>query len=210
MKARGVLGSLGLLSMVLLAGCSPSTSGEESAPPPTGAAIRADVPATALERVADDPPLLPRPFTADQIRDEWVVGYEVTWRRWTPDNETRERWQVVAADAEGVDIASTPLDADGGAAGEPRVEHSTWTDLRDHASFPEDHATREMVTRATPLGELEGWLYTVRGPKEDTVTEYFFANRFPGAPVLMRVELGGVPVMIMEQVARSGAQHTPS
>ena len=207
MRACEISLSIGLVCT--LVACAPSSVGDPTSTPPPAPVVRADVAAAAPAPDADDPALLPRPFTADQIRDEWVVGFEVTLRRWTPDNEVRERWQVVAADADGVDIASTPLDADGRATAEPRIEHSTWIELRNHASFPEDQATREAVTRPTPLGELDGWLYTVRGPKEDTVTEYFFASRFPGAPVQMRVELGGVPIMVMEQVARSAAGQRP-
>jgi len=151
----------------------------------------------------DDADVLPRPFTADQIRDEWVEGFELTVRRWTPDGEMRERWKVVAADADAAEIAFTPIDGDGKPVGEPRVERSTWVELRDHATFPADRATREQVTLPTALGELDGWLYTVHDPDDGTVSEYFFATRYPGAPVLMRVTQGEATLMVMEQLARS-------
>jgi len=207
-RAHRIPWSVGLVCSLLVVGCSPASDAPD--PPSQEAVAEVVPPAETAGLDADDPALLPRPFTADQIRDEWVEGFEVTLRRTTLDGEARERWTVVAADADGVDIASTPLDEEGRPAGEPRVEHSTWVELRNHASFPAEQSTREAVTRSTLLGELDGWLYTVRDQKDDTVTEYFFATRYPGAPVQMRVELGGAPVMVMEQIARSGAQHTPS
>lgn len=154
----------------------------------------------------EDPTILRRPFTAEQIRDEWIPGFTVKIRRSSPEGETVERWTVVAADADGVDIEYVPLDADGNAAGESHARRSGWIELRDHASFQADRSTREATTRTTPLGELRGWLYTVRDEQVGTVTEFFFAESLPGAPVEMRVLKDGEPIMDLLQLERHRPQ----
>lgn len=146
---------------------------------------------------------LPTPYSADEIRDEWVEGFTVEMLRTVPDGEVRERWAVVAADDDGVDIRFNALDADGQPAGEGVVRHSSWEELRDHASFPADRAERERSTRETPLGVLDGWLYTVHDPDAGTVTRFFFADSLPGAPVWMEVTRDGEPELTLEQVKRS-------
>lgn len=148
------------------------------------------------------PALLDRPFTADQIRDEWIEGFQLRIRRWTPKAEIFELWTVIDANADGVDIESKAMDEAGASEGEARVQTSTWVQLRDHASFPVDRATRESVSRETPLGELQGWLYTVSDPSTGAVTELFFAETLPGAPVFVHVLSGGEIVEIFEQVER--------
>ena len=153
-----------------------------------------------------EPASLETPFTADEIRDEWVEGLEITVRRWTPSAEAHERWTVVAAADVGVDIAAQSVDAGGTAVGEPGLRHSTWVELRDHAAFPADLAARERAVRDTAVGRLEGWLYTVDDPSSGTVNELFFAESLPGAPVEVRVLRDGEVVEIFEQVERSRAE----
>lgn len=144
--------------------------------------------------------VLERPFTAEQIRDEWIEGLRLRIRRWTPDAEAFELWKVIGADADGVEIESTSIA--GGAAGKPSVQYSTWIELRNHASFPAQTATRRRVTTTTSLGALDGWLYVVKTPDDDVVTELFFADAYPGAPVVVRVLNDGEVVETFEQVER--------
>ncbi|HSN54582.1 MAG TPA: hypothetical protein VLT32_07900 [Candidatus Sulfomarinibacteraceae bacterium] len=164
-------------------------------------------PETEAELAAEigpgEPASLETPFTAEEIRDEWVEGLEITVRRWTPSAEAFESWAVVAADNAGVDIAAVRVDADGAPVGEPAARHSTWAELRDHAAFPADLAVRERMFRETPLGRFEGWLYTVDDPSSGTVNEFFFAESLPGAPLQVRVLRDGEVVEIFEQVERS-------
>jgi len=70
------------------------------------------------------------------------------------------------------------------------------------ALFPADRTRREKVTRDTPLGELEGWLYTVENADAGTVSEFFFAEKLPGAPVHMRVTRDGEVLTEMTQIER--------
>jgi len=145
---------------------------------------------------------LPTPFTAEQIRDEMPVGLRLTIRRVTPGGEELERWEVVAADTDGVEIEFTPTDPDGNSIGEARRTRSSWVELRDHASFSAASATREALRRDTALGELDGWLYRVRNPADGTTSEFFFARELPGAPVHVITTRGDELIQEMVQLER--------
>lgn len=147
--------------------------------------------------------LLDHPFSAEQIRDEWVEGFRLKIRHWTPEAEVFEEWTVVNADDQGVDIETIVFDREGVVVSESSTQRSTWVRLRDHASFPSDRATREVATRDTSLGELDGWLYIVGDPTGKSVTEFFFAESLPGAPVTMQTTSDGEVVEIFEQIERT-------
>jgi hypothetical protein len=155
-----------------------------------------------VELDPDDPAILIHPFTAEQIRDEWVPGLRLLMRRTDPENVRIERWTVVAADDDGANIEYATIADDGSVAGEPTMARSTWVELRDHASFPADHTTREWVARTTQLGDFEGWLYLVAEDGAATVQEFFFVPELPGAPVQMRILEGDATVFELEQTAR--------
>lgn len=146
--------------------------------------------------------VLETPFTAEQIRDEWIAGFTVTMRRSTAGETRLERWTVVAADAGGADIEFAAVDEGGAILGEPVTARSSWDELRDHASFGAATASRERATRETALGTLEGWVYRVAEEEPGTVNEFFFASSLPGAPVQMTTFEGGESVLDLEQVAR--------
>jgi len=152
---------------------------------------------------ADDAAILPHPFTAEQIRDEWVEGLTLVMRRETPAGVTRERWTVVAADERAATIEYTPLDERGQPAGAAETRVSSWDELRDHASFAAETTRRSEVRRETALGTFDGWLYVVSGPIEGTLSEYFFARDLPGAPLEVKVTKAGQTTMEMKQILRS-------
>jgi len=154
------------------------------------------------EAVAADRSILPLPFTAEQIRDEWVPGLAIRFLRRTPEGETRERWTVLAADEQGVEIEFAVLDDAGNPAGQPMTRRSSWEELRDHAAFPADRASRAEATRRTPLGLLDGWIYTFADDSTGTVTEFFFARELPGAPVYLRTRRDEALVLELVQVER--------
>lgn len=160
------------------------------------------LPETTVDLDPQDPTILMRPFTAEEIRDEWVPGFRLLMRRSYPEETRIERWTVLAADDEGVDIEYADISEDGSVEGEPTVSRSTWTELRDHAAFPAAHSTREWVSRSTALGDFEGWLYRVADPSAATVKEFFFVPELPGAPVHMRILEGEATVFELEQTAR--------
>jgi hypothetical protein len=155
-----------------------------------------------VEVDSNDPTILVRPFTPEQIRDEWVPGLRIMMRRTSPEGTRIERWTVVAADDQGVDIENAAIDDGGSVIGEPTVARSTWVELRDHASFSAEHSTREWVSRSTALGDFEGWLYRVTEPGVGSIQEFFFAPELPGAPVQMRILEDEATVFELEQTAR--------
>jgi hypothetical protein len=193
--------SVALIMTLLALGCGGGTPSGDPTGGGTGAVSPAPSPG-GTEVDPDDPTILVRPFTAEQIRDEWVPGLRLLMRRTTPDATTVERWTVIAADDDGADIEYATIADDGTVNGEPPVEHSTWVELRDHATFPASQSTREWVARTTGLGEYEGWLYRVADDSADTVQEFFFVPELPGAPVQMRILKGGTAVFELEQTAR--------
>jgi hypothetical protein len=188
--ARTIL--LTLFCVLFAAGCGsePVAEGEPATAVPAGDASPVD------------PSILPRPFTAEQIREEMHVGFTVDVGQTTSEGEVLTRWTVIAADAEGVEIEYATLDAAGRVTGEREVERSLWIELRDHATFPVETSVREEVTRETTLGTLDGWLYTVHDEEAGAVTEFFFARELPGAPVYMRTTRGDQVMVEMVQHRR--------
>lgn len=186
-----------LVLIVSISGCGRSEmTGEEQE-----SVLSAD-PAPTAEIAIEEPAILECPFTAEEIRSEWVPGLRLLLRRTTADGSVVEKWTVLAADEEGVDIESVVVANDLNAEGEPSVNRSTWIELRDHASFPAASATREWVTQSTLLGELDGWLYRVYDEEQGSTQEFFFAASLPGAPVQMRILQGETTVFELEQTAR--------
>ena len=167
------------------------TPGEPIAPATTG-----------VDTDPDDASILIRPFSAEEIRDEWVPGFRLLMRRTFPEGTRVERWTVISADDEGVEIEYATIADDGSVEGEPSVTRSEWTELRDHAALPAAHSTREWVSRETALGDFDGWLYRVAEPGAAVVNEFFFVPELPGAPVQMRILEGETTVFELEQAAR--------
>ena len=151
----------------------------------------------------DDPSILRRPFTAEQIREAWAPGLVIDVHRYGPEGDAHERWTVVSADAEGADIEYAALDGSGEPTGKADVQRALWVELRDHATFPAASSTVEDTTLDTSLGTLEGWLYTTRDEEAGTVTELFFARDLPGAPVEVTMKRGEEVVMEMAQISRT-------
>jgi hypothetical protein len=185
------IGRFTLVLLLLTLGCG---GGDTSTPTQEAHAV--------VDLEPDDPTILMRPFSAEEIREEWVQGFRLLMRRSYPEDTRIERWTVVSADDEGVEIETATILDDGSVEGEPSVSRSEWTELRDHASFPAAHSTREWVSRSTALGDFEGWLYRVADPGAAAVREFFFVPELPGAPVQMRALEGDTIVLELEQTAR--------
>jgi hypothetical protein len=188
----------GILIIVGGIGCSqePGSNTDPSGPGGGPAAVNSS------HRESDDSTLLPTPFTAEEIRDEWIEGFQIVIQRRSPSEERLERWTVVRADEDGAVIEYADIDAYGNVSGEPTIQRSSWQELRDHASFAADHASRERVVRQTPLGEFEGWLYIVGDNESGTTTRFFFASELPGAPVAMEMVDDGTTLVALEQLER--------
>ena len=179
------------LAVAVTTGCGRQEGAKDSAP-------AAD---TAVD-TASEASTLPTPFTAEQIRDEWVVGFEVVMRRNGPEGEFLERWRVVDADLETVSIEGVVVDALGEPIGEPLVGRSGWTELRDHAAFPAERGIRIRDHRSTALGSFDGWLYVIQDEDGEGATRYFFADALPGAPVQVEAVVGEHSETVLEQIER--------
>ena len=163
---------------------------------------RVEQPRAVVDLDPDESSILMRPFSAEEIRDEWVPGFRLLMRRSFPERTLIERWTVVSADGEGVEIEYATIADDGSVEGEPSIVRSEWVELRDHAAFPAAHSTREWVSRSTVLGDFEGWLYRVAEPGATVINEFFFVPELPGAPLQMRSLEGDETVFELEQTAR--------
>lgn len=144
--------------------------------------------------------MLPRPFSGEQIRQSWVEGLVVVLENTTPEGVQLQRWTVVSTDEEGAEIEFAMTDADGVVQGEPAVQRSGWEELAAHGDFPAANTSREGVSRPTPIGALEGWLYTQTNEEADSVTESFFSDAHAGAPVLMKVTQSGTVTLEMAMI----------
>jgi len=181
-----------LLSLMVWVGCGPAPEPEET--------IGQEQP--LIDVGPAEVESLPHPFSADEIREEWIVGFQLKLRRVMQGTESVERWTVVSADPDGVEIESAALDGDGHVLGQASLARSTWVELRDHATFPAARAERADATRDTALGTLDGWVYTVQEDDDGTVSEFFFAKDLPGAPVEMRTTRGDELIMELVQLER--------
>ncbi len=152
----------------------------------------------------DDPTILRRPFTAQEMRDEMVPGFTVQILRQTAGAGDRfELWRVLEADAESVVIESCPLDQSGAPAGPPTSTASTWVELRNHATFPAERTALSEETLETPLGALDCWLYRITDPETGAMREFHFAKSLPGPPVRFAKLKDGAPLEVMMQIKRS-------
>lgn len=97
-------------------------------------------------------------------------------------------------------MSAQSFDVSGKARGQPQFFESTWEELRDHARFPAQTATRERASRQTLMGELEGWLYRVAG--ETRRSKVFFADGLPGPPVIYSHFKGDTQVLRAEMIDR--------
>ena len=142
---------------------------------------------------------LPTVYTSGQIRDAMPVGLQIHWASTQGDTRTVSVWRVVAADEDGVDIAYATEGEDGEV-----VKRSTWTELRDHASFPPSGTTWEEGPLDTVLGTLTCRSYTVK--RDDGVQRFWFCPEVAGAPIKMTVEKQGNVVSTWELIRRDAPE----
>ncbi|MEM7048183.1 MAG: hypothetical protein AAF604_00925 [Acidobacteriota bacterium] len=144
---------------------------------------------------------LPTPYTAEQIREAWVPGLVVVSRVEASGQTILTRTEVIAADSEQVTLSAQQTDPDGNYLPEVAEHKASWTELRDHARFPADRAERRRQRRETPLGELDGWLYEV-DHGDGSRGSFFFADDYPGSPVVFVQYHGKAATMLSEQIER--------
>jgi hypothetical protein len=142
----------------------------------------------------------PYPFTVLQIRAGCAPGRTIEYRVEAPGEAARtERWSFAEADPETAKITTTTFDTDGKQVGPPVVETAKWTELHEHAHFPQAATTIDVEPITLPAGTFETMRYVVT--KGDVVKTYWFARSLPGPPVRLEVSKGGKTVMLMTMEA---------
>jgi len=145
----------------------------------------------------------PTPYTAEEIRDVWVEGFWLDTRVESAEGVVVNRIEVLEWSSEGAVLRETPNDAADDELEGLASMAVTWEQLRSHAMFDKDSTTRKREIRATPLGTLEGWLFT--RTDSNGRAEFFFADGLPGPPVVYgQTGADGVTTSQAVQVARYG------
>jgi len=158
-----------------------------------GAAALADAP-------VPPPAALPTPYTAEQIRDAWQPGFRVEMKTTEAGTETLQRMTVLSVTPETGTIRNEKLAANGELSEPPLEFEAKWTELRDHARFPEASATRERAECRSQLGAQPGWRYEIAQQGGPALT-MCFADATPGPPVEWEMRRGGALVSRTEHVS---------
>jgi hypothetical protein len=131
-------------------------------------------------------PYVPRPFTADEIRDAMPETHRRRYRVTGPDGvKGYLETTVLRADRKGAKLEYQDMDPEGKPLGEPNVGRSTWTELWSHATFAANATTISEVDLETPTGTFPCLLYTVFSQEADEskLHRFWFAKPLAGAPV---------------------------
>lgn len=134
-------------------------------------------------RDADAPrgPVLPAPFTAEQIHQATTTGRKFRYKVEVPNTPSREHVLTFKnVDESGAEVQS------GGA----RARRFAWATLQAHMEFPRDRTKTREEKLTTPAGKFDCIVYAVAGD-DGEVSTYYFAKTLPGAPVLFYVQING-------------------
>ena len=177
------------------------------------ACVRGPVSQTGYDPIAEPAPapagaLAPHVHTVEQLRASMPVGTVIRLRvRAAGAPEVEQRWEVTAADALGVTIASRVLGADGALLKDEGASTSTWAELYSHADFPADRTLVGPSSVDVPAGHFETVLYTVIGTPEeggrDFVKQLHFAKDLPGPPVYFTIVDGKGTTLEMTLLERT-------
>jgi len=163
--------------------------------------INVDMDQAELEdpSLAEPPAILPRPFTAEQIRQAMPLGTEYVFgMSGERAGEATVTWNVSAHDEQGVTIAYEAQTPDGPQP--TQTETLPWKQLEEHASFPQEFTTRTEGPITVKAGTFDAPIYTVTPPqaRPPVVETFHFARSLPGPPVLHEVREGDTVVHRME------------
>jgi len=149
----------------------------------------------------EDPTILLRPYTVEQIQSEWQPGLEVLFQQWhAVTGESTDRMYVIEANESGATIEVTTTANHDGRNKVTKFE-TTWEQLRNHATYSASDATRSEVTIDTPMGPRDCVHYQFIA--DGRTTDLFFAQDLPGPPVLTEVRKDGELVSSVKQVSRT-------
>ena len=169
--------------LVLVLALAPACGG---APPPVASAA-AEAPA-------------PYPYSVYDIRAGCPLGRLIEYRIEKAGAPVRvEQWAFSPLDNDTVKVTTTAFDAEGKPDGAPTTESAKWTDLHEHARFPQSATQISNESLALPAGTFDVMKYVVT--KGTEVKTYWFARSLPGPPVKVEVVKDGKTVMTMTMQA---------
>jgi hypothetical protein len=132
----------------------------------------------------------PTPFSAEQIRDGFLVGREVrslVVRAGEAPSVAVRRDVSLDTDSGVYEVWTETLD--GERISDPEQGASTFLELQGHASMPIEATTIEPVEIDVPMGRFDGLRYT--RTRANTVDSFWFALARPGAPLRIESRVGG-------------------
>ncbi len=166
----------------------------------TGIGVVAKRPADAQPEMEAMEAMEVAPYTAEQIRDATRAGRTYVFALEADGVPAKRRiLRFLGADTSGALVESETSNPDGSQATSEPASHATWEELRDHAAFPRAMVTRSEAVAKTRIGELDCFVYTLKG-KDGATTTFYFAKSMPGPPVLLSTERGGKVVEKSELV----------
>ena len=154
---------------------------------------------TPVAPASAEPPS-PYPYSVYDIRAGCPLGRVIEYRIEKAGAPARvERWAFTPLDNDTVKITTTAFDAEGKSVGAPTTESAKWTELHEHARFPQSATQISNESLALPAGTFDVMKYVVtKGPEVKT---YWFARSLPGPPVKVEVVKDGKTVMTMTMQA---------
>lgn len=148
--------------------------------------------------------VLPTPFTAEEIRGGCMPGTQVVFRLDVKGQPPMKQFmRFTEDDGENATVVSWMESTDGQPLGPRNTQVTAWSELRDHALLPEG-TKRERASVTVEQGTHEGWHYVepIKDERGEGTRSYWFADRFPGPPVLLVEVIGEEEVMRLELIAR--------
>ena len=144
----------------------------------------------------------PYPFSVYDIRAGCPSGRVIEYRiekAGSPPSVELERWAFTPLNLETVSITTTRFDAEGKPEGAPTTESAKWTELHEHARFPQSATQIYNESLTLPAGTFDVMRYVVT--RDGDVKTYWFARSLPGPPVKVEEVKDGRTIMTITMQA---------
>ncbi|MCK5221471.1 MAG: hypothetical protein KAR14_07820, partial [Candidatus Aminicenantes bacterium] len=143
----------------------------------------------------------PTPFSAEEIRETCQTSTIKYLLEMKGREDTYQITEFINISKTGSYFNTTTTDKNGKVLSRRRKNYAKWTDLQEHASFPEENTTITTDKIKLEPGEFECFVYTVK--TGDSLNKYYFAKELPGPPVYYEKFQKGESVFRMTLVSNS-------
>lgn len=123
----------------------------------------------------------PTPFSAEEIRATCTTSTIKYLVEMKGREDTYQITEFINISESGSYFNEITTDKNGKVQRRRRKNYAEWTDLQEHASFPEENTTITTDKIKLKPGEFECFVYTVK--TGDRLTKLYFAKKLPGPPV---------------------------